>query len=134
MWHFLELLATRPEDVRTCNWGTDIERPSMWDIPNTDTQINGVVLEIDLDYYYGYLLELVDRESRVVSYCAIAAFHGPRVDEGELIKWDHDSSLYEGQVGTFFERTFHTDDACAWAVGQIFALIDSHVETVNHRD
>lgn len=128
VWHFLELLAVRPDDVRACNWGTDIGRPSMWEIPGTDTYINGVVMEIDLDYYYGYLLELVDRETSVVSYCVVTAFHGALVDDDVLVSWDHDSSVYEGNVGTFFDRSFHTEQACAWAVGQIFGLIDSYSE------
>lgn len=121
--------ATRDEIVRTFlaipvmhrvmfNWGTAMEREDRkaWDIEGTDTYINGVILTIDFDYMMGYLIECVDQTSQVVSYHVIVVYPGPA--------FDHDSVMYEPEVGTFFERKVHHEEASEWAVGQIYGLVE----------
>ncbi len=56
--HFLEV-----ENKAGTNWGTSSERPSRWDIPDTTTYINGVMVTIDNDYEMAYLLEVCDRNT-----------------------------------------------------------------------
>jgi len=72
VWHFLEMLAR--DDIGG-NWGTSMDN-SKWDIDG-DTYINGILLTVDKDFYCGYLLEIVERDSSVVSYLVVTPFHGP---------------------------------------------------------
>jgi hypothetical protein len=45
----------------------------MWNV-DEDTRIIGIVLVVDNDNYKGYLLELVEHETDVLSYVAIATY------------------------------------------------------------
>lgn len=132
---FLELLAARQINLDN---GIDVD---------DDTYINGIPVRVDHDYYQGHLLEIVERETGVVSYVAVAEFHGPRIDHrcdcdldpgceycgGTDIlafHWDHDSMWYEPDCGTFFERTDAADSVTVgkWAVFVIYGMMDSYAE------
>lgn len=100
------------------------DRLGYWDV-DADTYINGIMLTIDLDYYQGFMLEVVERESGVVSYVAIATFHGWNRETGE---WDHDSMWYPADCGQFGDRVVDQSTACQWAAGAIFGMCDSYTE------
>jgi hypothetical protein len=114
------------DHLTSYNWGTAPDRDSReeWEC-NDETYINGVVMTIDGDYMMGYLIECVDRESGIVTFHAIATFHGRNPVTG---KQDHDSHLYEPDCGTFFDRTEAADRAkvCCWAVGQIIDMFEEY--------
>lgn len=59
------------------NWGTDSDRPSIWDIADTTTYINGVMVTIDRDYKMAFLLEVCDRvgDQTWVTYLAMEVRH-----------------------------------------------------------
>ena len=48
----------------SCNWGTDSERPSIWEVPNTTSYINGVMVTMDFDFDMAFLLEVCDRDGK----------------------------------------------------------------------
>jgi hypothetical protein len=114
------------DHLTSYNWGTSPpgEAREEWEC-NDETYINGVVMTIDGDYMMGYLIECVDRESGIVTFHAIATFHGRNPVTG---KQDHDSHLYEPDCGTFFNRTEAADRAkvCCWAVGQIIDMFEEY--------
>lgn len=116
VWHWLERLATDTVNFDSAMNVTD------------DTYINNAPVHIDHDYYQGHLLEVVEHSSGVVSYIAVAEFHGPLVVEGELVRWDHDSVQYEPDCGTFFDRTDAADPTTTgqWAVSVIFGMFESY--------
>ena len=91
-----------------------------WNV-SEDTYINGLMLTIDMDYYMGYLIEVVERESGVVSYMAIATYHGGTPPK-------HDWTWWPGDAGTFFERNIISDEVSHWGVTNILGMIDSHIE------
>lgn len=98
------------------NWGlAPYEHRHEWRIG--DTYINGIALTVDRDYEMGYLLEVVDQTSSQVSYVVVV--RGPG--------W-HDSIMMDRPVGTFFERTIDSEEACTWAVRMIFGLLEAHNE------
>jgi hypothetical protein len=125
---------------------------SAWDVTEA-TYINGIPLHVDHDYYQGWLVEVVERESSVVSYVAIAAFHGPRLLECDcggvdvlvngkpcdlcggvgkwFDKWDHDSVMYEPNCGTFFDRTEPADAVTVgqWAVSVIYGMMEAYADS-----
>jgi hypothetical protein len=109
------------------NWGiSPLADQEEWEC-NDETYINGVVMTIDADYMMGYLIEVVDRESGIVSFHAIATFHGRNPITG---KQEHESALYEPACGTFFNRTEAADrvTVCRWAVAQIWGMIEEYQE------
>jgi hypothetical protein len=114
-----------PDNVRTrSNWMTGLpEDTLLWQV-NDETYINGILLTVDLDYYMGYLIEVVDRTSGAVSFIAINEYHGHHPD-GTI---DHDSSVYKPNCGTFFARTEAASYqvVCTWAIEEIFGMVDSH--------
>jgi hypothetical protein len=93
------------------NWGLNRDR-KYWDV-DEDTYINGIPLIVDLDLEMGYLLEIVERESSIVSYMVIVTGHH-----------GHDSMWYEGEVGTFFEREVSVFEVMLWAVKKIEGLLE----------
>ena len=121
--HFLELAAHHNLNG---NWQTSLDNHK-WDIPNSQTYINGVAMEIDRDYDTGWLLEVVDRETAIVHYTVVVAFGGPLMDDdGHFVSWTHDSSIYERQVvGTFFDRKVSIEEACVWAIPIIFGMVEN---------
>jgi hypothetical protein len=121
--HFLELTANKNLDG---NWQTSLDNHK-WSIPNTQTYINGVAMEIDRDYDMGWLIEVVDSQTSTVSYIVVVTYGGPIMDDdGNFVSWKHDSSIYERQVvGTFFDRKVSIEEACAWAVPIIFGMVDN---------
>ena len=100
-------------------WGVE-----SWNVEGTDTYINNCLVTIDQDYVMGYVIEAVDSTSSVVSYLAIATFHGWGWG-GDPDKIDHDSEMYEGEVGTFFEREMWHEEAAVWGVHKCFGLFDA---------
>jgi hypothetical protein len=118
VWSWLDRLARRDVNFDSAMWVTD------------DTYINAAPVHVDHDYYQGHLLEIVERETGVVSYIAVAEFHGPLMVEGEFIRWDHDSVQYEPNCGTFFDRTEAADPVRtgSWAVSVIYGMMESYAE------
>ena len=98
------------------NWCLHEDR-NYWDV-DEDTYINGVPLIVDLDYLMGYLLEVVEKDSNVVSYVVIVTGFG-----------GHDSSWWgdnqERLVGTFFDRDVEVWEAMKWAVGKVEGLLEA---------
>jgi hypothetical protein len=112
--HFLELMASPERDAG--NWGTGWDNSRWW--VTDETHINGIVLYVDLDYQYGWLLEIRERGGGR-SYLAVAAFHGPKRDsDGDMISWQHDSLWFEGDATNVWY-----DEASAWAVSVIYEMI-----------
>lgn len=69
VYHFINLSS--PEKF-TMNWGcTGPDHTGFWDVPDTDTYINGVMLWLDQDYEMAYLLQVVERGPGMVTYLAI---------------------------------------------------------------
>ena len=115
------MTATLTEVVET--FLSSLEAPTDqhdWDV-NHDTYINHVPLVIDNDYQRGYLLEVVERSTSVVSYIVVVAFAGP----DEAGRWDYDAKWYPDHAGTFFDRRMADYQIDIWAVMQIRGLIDS---------
>jgi hypothetical protein len=108
------------------NWGTAMKREdaALWNIPETDTYINGVILTVDGDYWMGYLLEAVDRTSGCLTFIAVNLYHGRRGDGW----FDHDYMTYDKQVGVFFDRTDDADYSVVgqWAVSRIYGMAESY--------
>jgi len=116
VWHFLELMASPERDAG--NWGTGYNN-DRWNVSD-ETYINGIVLYVDLDYKYGWLLEVRERNGGARSYIAIAAFYGPKTtDDGDFISWQHQSAWWDGDA----EDVWY-DEASAWAVGVIYGMIE----------
>jgi len=88
------------------NWGcvAQYER-DYWNVDD-DTYINGVPMTIDFDFLMAYLLEVVERDTSVVSYVLIATFGTS----------EHESAWFEPTVGTFFDRQVETHEVMLWAV------------------
>ena len=100
------------------NWGTaPDEYRDEWHV-NDETYINGIPLTVDLDFEMGYMVEAVDRTTSVVSYLVVVTF----AFEG------HDSMMYEGEVGTFFDRKVDGQEASVWALDRIYGLLEHHHE------
>ena len=114
--HFLSL---KYGEWTSANWGLHSDR-TYWDV-DEDTYINGVPLIVDLDFNMGYLLEIVERKSSVVSYIVIVTISG-----------DHDSEWYPENVGTFFDRNVDVFDAIRWATPQIEGLLEGLLELRNN--
>lgn len=77
------------------NWGTcGPSCPESWDVPGTDTYINGVMLTIDQDYEMAHLLEVVERSSGMVSHLAVEIHHT------DVYLWE----WHEHRPYPFFER------------------------------
>ena len=119
-------MALPSSHVINYNWGTAMKREdsALWNIPETDTYINGVVLTVDSDYWMGYLLEAVDRTSGCITFIAVNLYHGRRGDGW----YDHDFLTYEKPTGVFFDRTDEADYAIVgqWAVSVIYGMAESH--------
>jgi hypothetical protein len=122
VWHFINMRDT------SGNWGTCECHGAecKWNV-DADTYINGIVVTVDGDYYMGYLLEVVERESSVVSYVTIVTFYGPKLDsDGDVISQDHDSMWHPADCGTFFDRKVQIEDAAMWGVRTVYGLWESH--------
>jgi hypothetical protein len=109
------------------NWQTHdpVTMAGMWNVTD-DTYINGVPMILDGDYHMGHLLEVAERESGVVSYVAIATYHGKCSECGYQA---HDSMWFPTPVGTFFEREVDLTEACRWAVGVIHGMWENADQT-----
>jgi hypothetical protein len=97
-----------------------------WNVTE-DTYINGVMMTLDFDYYMGYLIEIVERSSSIVTWVAVATFHGPHVETGHQ---QHDSMWFPNtEPQTFGSCTVDRADVCRWAVGAIYGMVDAYEET-----
>ena len=124
--HFLTMLGRRDGFITRCNWGTAYDN-SPWEVGDTGTYINGVLLTIDMDYEMGWLLEVVDGgEPSLVNFVVIVTTPYGR---------GHDSMMYEPDCGTFFERTEAADYSVVshWAVTKIYGLLES-IHDADRRD
>lgn len=98
-----------------------------WNVTD-DTYINGVMMTIDFDYYMGYLIEVVERSSSIVTWVAVAKFHGPHVVTGHQ---QHDSMWFPNtEPQTFGSCTFGSADVCRWAVGAIYGMFDAYADSL----
>lgn len=121
--HFLLITAERGwSNLLGVNWCTDAGRPSVWDVPGTDSYINGVPIVLDQDFYMGFVLEVVDRESSRVRYAALSTFHGHGEDEDGNIEWDHSATWFPEDIGIFFERKQKKAELYQWGVQEILAM------------
>ena len=111
--HFLAM------DDHSGNWGTSRDN-SKWNV-DSNCYINGVMLTVDLDYEMGYLLEIVERSSSVVSYVALITY--PNFF-GEP-KCTRDCAMMEEDAGTFFERNFHITEIQTWGLQKIQYMFES---------
>lgn len=118
-----KFLSLKFTEWTNANWGLHKDR-DYWNV-GSDTYINGVPLIIDYDYRMGYLLEIVERKSSIVSYLVIVK--DPR---------GHDSAWFEGfeygkpvLVGTFFDRNVEMFQINGWAVTVIEGLLEGLDET-----
>lgn len=80
------------------NWGTDTRAGgvSIWDIPDSSTYINGIMLTIDHDYEMGYLLEVCDRSEDGETYVS----HLMIADS----PWGRDCEWVDHRPYPFFKR------------------------------
>lgn len=118
------------ENWRSINWGTALDN-SVWSVTD-ETYINGVMMELDFDFRMGYLLQAVDRTSKMCTYVAVVFYHGRREDG----TFEKDWMTYEGPPHRFGGR--HKDfggdedfDELAvyhWGVDAIHAAIEAHDE------
>jgi hypothetical protein len=109
------------------NWGCGkAENRHLWECNGGETYINGIILTVDMDYYMGYLIEVVDRTTSVISFHAITTYHGGNLHGLE----SHDSTMYQPACGTFFERTEEADRVAVthWAVEVIYGMVEDHVQ------
>ena len=116
------MAATRTDIINTF-LSTNTKEPSdgsRWDVDD-DTYINYVPLTIDRDYDMGYLLEVVERSTSVVSFLVVVTFGGPDRDG----RWDYDGEWWPEDVGTFFDRKVDISTVSQWAVGKVYGLMDS---------
>ena len=116
--HFLSL---KYSEWTQTNWGLHSDR-TYWYV-DEDTYINGVPLIIDLDFEMGYLLEIVEKLTGVVSYVVVVT----GTDE-------HDSTWYEKDIGTFFDRNMDTFEMIRWATPQIEGLLEAQRELQRTED
>ena len=124
-WHFANVTLAHPR-WRTWNWCTNGPGdPDLYSV-NDETYINGVMVEVDSDYYMGYVIEVVDRTLGTVTFIAIATYHGRRPD-GTLA---YDFMVYPHQCGTFFERTDAADRAAVgqWGVASIYGMFEDQAQ------
>lgn len=114
-------------ELMRVNWNHENQftQVGMWNVTD-ETRVNGIVLIVDNDDYKGYLLELVERASNVVSYVAIATYY-TRCQECDL--HPHDSMWYPEECGTLDEREAEQYDAAAWAVSVIYGMFENAHQT-----
>ena len=114
--HFVEI-----DDVLEAlryNWNTNdrFTQGPMWDIADTNTYINGILMMIDADSESGFLLECVERDTGVVSYIAIATFSGKCNECGAQA---HAWLTYPDYCGVYSDRELESIDAVLWAAAAI---------------
>lgn len=114
------MTATRTDIIDTFLATPAPPYPDYWDVDG-DTYINSVALTLDRDYLMGYLLEVVEGSTSVVSYLVLVTFYGP--DENGYA--EHDAEWWPGDAGTFFERRVDLHTVSQWAVTKMFGLIES---------
>ena len=102
------------------NWGTAYDN-SKWDVGDK-TYINGIMITVDGDYYMGYVLEISERGSAVISYVAIATFYGPNKEGIQ----QHAAQWFPQAAGTFFDRTIPQDEIAVWGVRTVYGLWESY--------
>lgn len=123
------MTATLTEIVNTfLSHPTAPKWSSDWQV-DADTYINHVPLVIDNDYERGYLLEVVEGSTSVVSYLVVVTFEGP----DPAGQWDYDAKWYPDSAGTFFDRRVPKYQVELWAVMQIRGLIDSGLDRRKNR-
>ncbi len=114
------MTATRTDIIDTFLSTPVPPTPDYWDIDG-DTYINHVPLTLDRDWDMGYLFEVVEGSTSVVSYLVVVCFGGP----DETGRHDCDSEWWPGDAGTFFDRRVSKLDVSLWAVSKIHGLFDS---------
>ena len=116
------MTATRTDIIDTFLATPAPPYPDYWDVDG-DTYINNVILTFDRDYEMGYLLEVVEGSTSVLSYLVIVTF--PGLTAG---RWDHqgyDSEWYPGDAGTFFDRRVSGLNVQLWAIPKMHGLLDA---------
>jgi hypothetical protein len=104
-------------DICKHNWGfTPATDPGFWDVDD-DTYINGVPVIIDHDLRYGYLLEVIERDTLTLSYVVVV-----RHSRG------HESAWYEPDAGTIRNPNVEYHTVAAWATETIYSLFDEEQE------
>ena len=114
------MTATRTEVIDTFLTTPKYPVPEYWDVDG-DTYINSVALTLDRDYLMGYLLEVVEGSTSVISYLVLVTFYGPD-ENGQA---EHDAEWWPGDAGTFFDRKVDLHTVSQWAVTKMFGLIES---------
>ncbi len=114
------MTATRAEIIDTFLTTPKHPAPDYWDVDG-DTYINNVILTLDQDYLMGYMLEIVEGSTSVVSYLVVVTFYGPD-DNGNV---EHDAEWWPKDVGTFFDRKVDLHTVSLWATTKMFGLIES---------
>lgn len=109
-------------ELMRVNWNHEnpFTQNGMWNV-DEDTRINGIVLVVDNDDYKGYLLELVERETDVLSYVAIATYF-TRCQECD--HHPHDSMWYPDYAGILEDPEVSQSDAARWAVSVIYGMFE----------
>lgn len=114
------MTATRTQIIDTFLNTPQPKNGTRWDVDD-DTYINHIHVTVDCDYHMGYLLEIVERDTSVVSFLVVVTFYGP----DRLGRWNHDSEWYPDPIGTFFDRSVGLHTVGSWAVEKVYGLIDS---------
>lgn len=110
MQHALNLSLT---DIISYNWGLGpINLPETWHV-DEDTYINGVPVVVDHDIDYGYLLEIIERDTLTLSYVVVVRH--PR---------GHGSEWYSLDAGTLRCPRVDYRTVASWAITSIYNLID----------
>lgn len=109
-------------ELMRVNWShhNPFTQNGMWDV-DQDTRVKGIVLCVDNDVFKGWLLELIEQESDVISYVAIATYF-ERCQECD--NHPHDSMWFPDHIGTDDEREVAQSDAARWAVSVIYGMFE----------
>ena len=109
-------------ELMRVNWNHENQftQVGMWNVTDL-TRVNGIVLCVDNDEYMGWMLELVEQETDVISYVAIATYYD-RCQECD--HHPHDSMWYPDYVGILEEPEVEQSAAAMWAVGVIYGMFE----------
>jgi hypothetical protein len=114
------MTATRTDIIDTFLTNPYPPHPDYWDVDG-DTYINSVALTLDRDYLMGYLFEVVEGSTSVISYLVLVTFYGPD-ENGQA---EHDAEWWPDDAGTFFDRKVDLHTVSQWAITKMFGLIES---------
>ncbi len=114
------MTATRAEIIDTFLSTPKHPAPTYWDVDG-DTYINGVILTLDRNHFMGYLLEIVEGSTSVVSYLTVVTFYGPDLNGYT----QHDAEWWPENAGELFDKEFDLYKVSQWAMTKMFGLIES---------